>query len=136
MNKATRRSFLHAAGLTSAAVSGLTRPAGAETAGHGPAAPHAQPLAQDYVVVTRTADKRICTCGPGLVKLADGDLFATVPFWPQNARELSTEVRTARSGDGGRTWEALEPLPYFTACGTSAGWRSHIGMVGLDMSTS
>ena len=50
------------------------------------------------------------------MKLPGGALFATVPFWPRNTRDLSTEVRTARSGDGGRTWESLRPLPYFTPC--------------------
>jgi hypothetical protein len=75
-----------------------------------------QPLAQDYVVVTRTPDKGICTCGPGLARLADGTLFATVPFWPRNTEKYPIEIRTARSTDGGRTWEAMPPLPYYTAC--------------------
>jgi hypothetical protein len=65
------------------------------TAQHKQVTCSARPLAQDYVTVTRTPDKRICTCGPGLVKLPGGNLFATVPFWPLNAPELPIEVHTA-----------------------------------------
>ncbi len=104
-----------ASGLTFAGAAGIVS-AGASASDEANRSSCAQPLAQGYVVVTRTSDKRICTCGPGLVKLPGGELFATVPFWPRNTRELPIEVRTARSSDGGQTWEPLPSLPYFTAC--------------------
>jgi len=106
-----------ASGLTFAGAAGIVGAgASAREADEADRPQYAQPLAQDFVVVTRTPDKRICTSGPGLVKLPGGELFATVPFWPRRTRDFPIEVRTARSSDGGRTWKPLPPLPYFTAC--------------------
>ena len=110
----TRREAIGSGIGLAALATGMRRAAAGEDA-ESEAQGGAQPLAQDYVVVTRTPDKRICTCGPGLVKLPGGDLLATVPFWPRNAGGLTSEVRLARSSDGGRSWSQLPPLPYFTA---------------------
>jgi len=106
------RRRLMAAGLAAAGAAAMDARA-ADPPARAPR--RARPLAQHGVVVTTTPDKGICTCGPGLVKLADGMLFATVPFWARATKRHRTEVRTARSTDGGQSWTPLEPLPYFTA---------------------
>ncbi len=45
-----------------------------------PAPRHAEPLAQDYTVLTKTDDRTVCTCGPGITHASDGSLLATVPW--------------------------------------------------------
>lgn len=73
------------------------------------------PVAQDYVVLTETDDKHVCTCGPGLTRTPDGRLIATVPYWWRSGPKRPGVVHVLRSSDGGMTWERLPSLEYFTA---------------------
>ena len=75
----------------------------------------AEPLSQDYVVLTKTDDKNVCTCGPGIARTPDGGLLATVPYWWRSGPKRPGLVHILRSSDGGKTWERLSSLQYFTA---------------------
>ena len=111
----TRRDLLR----TSLAIGSLSalgaagRAAGAEP--QKPAPRGTEPLAQDYVVVTETNDRKVCTCGPGIAHAPDGSLLATVPFWWRSGPKRPGVVHVLRSTDGGKTWERLSSLEYFTA---------------------
>jgi len=114
-SKTTRRDLLRAgAALGSVAALGpASRTAAAEP--KRPAPRRAEPLAHAYVVLTNTNDKRICTCGPGIVHAPDGTLVATVPYWWRSGPKRPGIVHLLRSSDGGKTWERLPSLEYFTA---------------------
>ena len=89
--------------------------------GIGTEAPlHAEPLAQDYTVVFHNPDPEYYVEGPGLVRLDDGALVAVVPVVPRvewsAARRVGHSVtHIMRSGDGGKTWQPLADLPYYSA---------------------
>lgn len=81
---------------------------------------HAAPLAQDYTVVWHNPDREYYVEGPGLVRLDDGRLLAVVPVVPRAEWSRSRRVEHSRthlvySGDGGKTWQALGELPYYSA---------------------
>lgn len=80
----------------------------------------AEPLAQKHTEVFHNPDPEYYVEGPGLVRLADGTLVAVVPVVPRN--EWSAERRATRSvthilhsKDGGKSWQALAKLPYYSA---------------------
>lgn len=80
----------------------------------------AEPLAQQYVPVFHNPDPEYYVEGPGLVRLDDGALVTVVPVVPRN--EWSAERRAEhsvthilRSKDGGKTWQKLSDLPYYSA---------------------
>jgi hypothetical protein len=80
----------------------------------------AQPLAQEHTIVFHNPDRERYVEGPGLVRLDDGTLVAVVPVVPRNewsAERRATQSRThiLRSGDGGRTWQQVSELPYYSA---------------------
>jgi hypothetical protein len=80
----------------------------------------AAPLAQDYTVVWHNPDRERYVEGPGLVRLDDGVLVAVVPVVPRaewSAERRATQSRThiVRSADGGKTWQPIAELPYYSA---------------------
>ncbi len=111
----TRRDLLRTSLALGAlpALGAASRAVGEET--KKPASQHARPLAQDYTVVTDTNDRRVCTCGPGIVHAPDGSLLATVPYWWRVGPKRPGVVHVVRSSDGGRSWERISSLEYFTA---------------------
>ncbi len=81
---------------------------------------HAAPLAQDYTVVWHNPDRESYVEGPGLVRLDDGQLLAVVPVvprveWSRARRVAYSRTHLVRSGDGGKTWQPLGDLPYYSA---------------------
>ncbi len=79
-----------------------------------------EPLAQDHTTVFHNADTESYVEGPGLVRLDDGALVAVVPVvpreeWSQARRVAQSVVHILRSGDGGKTWQALSTLLYYSA---------------------
>ena len=86
----------------------------------------AQPLAQDHVKVFHNADVESYVEGPGLVRMDDGALVAVIPIvpreeWSKERRVERSVVHVLRSLDGGRTWQELTTLPYYSA----APWVDH-----------
>jgi hypothetical protein len=84
-----------------------------------PAMP-AEPLAQSYTVVFHNPDPEYYVEGCGLERLDDGALVAAVPVvpreqWSQERRVGHSVTHIVRSGDGGKTWEPLADLPYYSA---------------------
>jgi hypothetical protein len=82
--------------------------------------PAAAPLAQDYTVVFHNPDPEYYVEGPGLVRLDDGALVAVVPVvpreqWSEERRAAHSVTHILRSGDGGKTWQALADLPFYSA---------------------
>jgi hypothetical protein len=75
----------------------------------------AGPLAQNYTVLTKTDNKHVCTCGPGITRTPDGGLLATVPYWWRGNPKRPGVVHLLRSEDDGKTWQRLPSLNYFTA---------------------
>ena len=80
----------------------------------------AEPLAQDYTVVFHNLDPEYYVEGSGLVRLDDGALIAVVPVvpreqWSQERRAEHSVTHILRSGDGGKTWQPLSDLPYYSA---------------------
>ncbi|MEP6668247.1 MAG: sialidase family protein [Chthoniobacter sp.] len=80
----------------------------------------AVPLAQDYTVIYHNPDPEYYVEGPGLVRLDDGTFVAVVPVvpreqWSQERRAAHSVVHIFRSGDGGKTWQSLADLPYYSA---------------------
>lgn len=80
----------------------------------------AEPLAQSYTVVFHNPDPEYYVEGPGLVRLDDGSLVAVVPVvpreqWSKERRAEHSVTHIVRSGDGGKTWQALSDLPYYSA---------------------
>jgi len=77
------------------------------------------PLAQDYTVIYNNPDRELYVEGCGLVRLPDGTLVAAVPVVPRSttAKRLARPSTTyiVRSTDGGRTWNGVANLPYYTA---------------------
>lgn len=80
----------------------------------------AQPLAQDYTVVFHNPDPEYYVEGPGLVRLDDGAFVAFVPVvpreqWSKERRVGHSITHILRSGDGGKSWQPLADLPYYSA---------------------
>lgn len=80
----------------------------------------AEPLAQDYTVVFHNADRERYVEGPGLVRLDDGALIAVVPVvpreeWSKERRQTQSTTHILKSADGGKTWQALADLPFYSA---------------------
>jgi len=80
----------------------------------------AAPLAQDYTVVWHNPDPEYYIEGPGLVRLEDGALVAAVPVvpreqWSEARRAEHSVTHIVRSVDGGKTWQPLADLPYYSA---------------------
>jgi len=80
----------------------------------------AEPLAQDYTVVFHNPDRERYVEGPGLVRLSDGALLAVVPVvpreeWSNERRQTQSMVHILKSADGGKTWQALADLPFYSA---------------------
>lgn len=111
----TRRDLLRtsSAFASLAALGPASRLTGAEQVPPPPR--RAEPLAQEYVVLTTTDDRNVCTCGPGIAHAPDGSLLATVPYWWRGGPKRPGVVHVLRSSDGGETWERLPSLEYFTA---------------------
>jgi hypothetical protein len=77
-------------------------------------------MAQDYTVVFHNPDRERYVEGPGLVRLDDGRLLAVVPVvprsqWSQVRRATESRVHILHSGDGGRSWQELSQLSYYSA---------------------
>lgn len=80
----------------------------------------AEPLAQDYTVVFHNPDRERYVEGPGLVRLDDGALIAVVPVvpreeWSKERRLTQSTTHILKSADGGKTWQALAELPFYSA---------------------
>jgi hypothetical protein len=80
----------------------------------------AAPLAQDYTVVFHNPDPEYYVEGCGLARLDDGSLLAVVPVVPRHQWTVERRVEQSRthivhSGDGGKTWQPLSQLPYYSA---------------------
>lgn len=80
----------------------------------------ARPLAQDYTVVFHNPDPEYYVEGCGLIKMGDSSLVAVVPVvprlaWTEQRRVAHSVVHILRSVDGGKTWQALSDLPYYSA---------------------
>lgn len=80
----------------------------------------AEPLAQDYTVVFHNADRERYVEGPGLVRLDDGALITVVPVvpreeWSKERRLTQSTTHILKSADGGKTWQALVELPFYSA---------------------
>lgn len=80
----------------------------------------ATPLAQDHTVVWHNPDPENYVEGPGLVRLDDGGLIATVPIvpreeWSKERRKEQSVTHIMSSSDGGKTWLKLGDLPYYSA---------------------
>ncbi len=75
--------------------------------------PNVEPLAQDFAVAARVADhSRFFFHDPNLGRLSDGTLLIAAPQWPRRGVRAGHELRIARSGDRGSSWQELDPLPY------------------------
>jgi hypothetical protein len=86
----------------------------------------AESLAQDYTVVFHNPDPECYVEGCGLTKLDDGTLLAVVPVvpreqWSEERRAEHSVVHILRSSDGGKNWQAVSDLPYYSA----APWVDH-----------
>ncbi len=82
-------------------------------------APAATPLAQDYAVVYHNPDPEYYVEGCGLERFSDGTLVAAVPVvprlqWTVERRIEHSVVHLMGSKDGGRTWQSLSDLPYYS----------------------
>lgn len=80
----------------------------------------AQPLAQEHTTVFHNPDPEYYVEGPGLVRLDDGALVAVIPVvpreeWSKERRVEHSVTHILRSGDGGKTWQPLADLPYYSA---------------------
>lgn len=80
----------------------------------------AQPLAQDYSIVFHNGDPEYYVEGPGLVRMKDGVLVAVVPVvpreeWSKERRAEHSVSHVLRSADGGKSWQSLADLPYYSA---------------------
>lgn len=80
----------------------------------------ATPLAQDYTVVFHNPDPEYYVEGPGLVRLDDEVLVAVVPVvprveWSAERRFEHSVTHLLNSKDGGKTWQPLADLPYYSA---------------------
>src|ERR1043166_1589528 len=78
-----------------------------------------QPLAADYTTIYHNPDSEYYVEGSGLLRGDAGTLIAVVPVIPRGewseARRVdhcTTYIRSSR--DGGKTWEALSTLPYYS----------------------
>lgn len=107
-----------AAGL--AAGFGMSRSVSAEEA--KPAVPQcsAGHLAPDFTIIYRNDDPKLYVEGCGLVRLGKESFLAVVPIVPRS--EYTKEMRVAhshthllRSDDGGKSWQELAVLPYYSA---------------------
>jgi hypothetical protein len=90
------------------------------SAAHGLPAASSRLLAPDWVPVLHNLDNEYFVEGPGLVKIGDGQLLATVPILPRgewhNARKAEfSRIKILRSADAGRTWTQVSELPYYSA---------------------
>lgn len=90
------------------------------------AAMFAAPLAQNYSVVFHNPDREYYVEGCGLVRLDDGELVAVVPVvprveWSAARRAEHSLTHILRSADGGKTWQHLAQLPYYSAVPWSRG---------------
>ena len=80
----------------------------------------ADPLAQEYTVVFHNPDPEYYVEGPGLVRLDDGAFVAVVPIvpreqWSKERRVGHSVTHILGSNDGGKTWQPLADLPYYSA---------------------
>jgi hypothetical protein len=80
----------------------------------------ATPLAQDYTVIFHNPDPEYYVEGPGLARMDDGSLVAVVPVvpreqWSEERRGEHSVTHIFRSTDGGKTWQPLSDLPYYSA---------------------
>jgi hypothetical protein len=80
----------------------------------------AAPLAQDYTVVFHNPDPEFYVEGCGLARLDDGGLVAVVPVvpraeWSRQRRVDQSRTHIVRSTDGGKTWQPVAQLPYYSA---------------------
>lgn len=83
-----------------------------------PASP--TPLAQEYTVAFHNQDPEYYIAGVGFERFEDGTLLGVVPVIPRPAWNLERRATHSRthlvsSRDGGRTWERLSTLPYYSA---------------------
>lgn len=86
----------------------------------------AEPLAQDYSVVWHNPDSEYYVEGCGLAHLPDGSFLAAVPVvprqkWQEERRMDHSVIHLVRSSDGGKTWNPLSELPYYSA----VPWQDH-----------
>ena len=70
----------------------------------------AQPLAQDYVEVTRTPSPALRTDDCALTRPPGGGLLASTRRSRQAGGTPQWNFKLARSRDGGQTWESLPAL--------------------------
>ncbi len=78
------------------------------------------PLAQEYTIAYHNPDSEYYIAGVGFERMADGALIAVVPVIPRAAWNLERRAthswtHIVSSRDGGRTWERLSTLPYYSA---------------------
>ncbi len=79
-----------------------------------------EPLAQDFTVVFHNPDPEYYVEGPGLTRLDDGTLLAVVPIvpreeWSVERRREHSVTHILNSTDGGKTWQEISTLPYYSA---------------------
>ena len=79
----------------------------------------AGPLAQDYTVVFHNPDPEYYVEGCGLERFNDGTLVAVVPVvprlqWTVERRVQHSITHLLNSKDGGKTWQPLSDLPYYS----------------------
>jgi len=78
--------------------------------------PNVTPLAQEFVVVTRTPSVQSHYIhDPGLARLPNGHLFVATPARTHDLQNHKNLTYTSHSTDGGRNWSQLGSLPFCDA---------------------
>jgi hypothetical protein len=85
-----------------------------------PARATVAPLAQNYTEVFHVTDSEFYVEGCGLERLENGALLAVVPVvpraqWSKERRAGQSRTHIVRSDDGGKTWQPVTELPYYSA---------------------
>lgn len=115
--RVSRRNFV-TAGISVAGAISANRPMSAADANQSdPVSRAVQPLAQQYTVIHERDNPRTYVEGCGLIVLADGSILAVVPVVPRGGvpKKGPTVINFVRSTDGGKSWDIISKLPYYSA---------------------
>ena len=86
-----------------------------------------RPLAQDHVVVCESPDPaRVYCYSPGIARLDDGRLVATMNFGGPGQAKDKPQGRVFTSDDGGRTWTLRTRYPFLAARPFEAGGALYV----------